>query len=64
MAFFSFRGRGCHIALDYFVAGRYANTYASVPVGITDRGMTLQNEFRWETIETSDAYGDSIIDGR
>jgi hypothetical protein len=51
------------VALDTFVAGRYSNTYNAVDVGISDQGINLQQESRWEEIASSDAYGDSIIDG-
>lgn len=51
------------MSLDAFIAGRYPITYSGVGVGITDRGTELQQESAWQVINTSDAYGDSIIDG-
>lgn len=51
------------MSLEAFVAGRYFNSFASIDTGISDNGIAIQQESRWETIEASDNYGDSIIDG-
>jgi len=51
------------MALDTFVAGRYSGAYNSVDVGITSQGYELDVESRWESIDESDAYGLSLIDG-
>ena len=51
------------MALDTFISGRYTNAYNGVSVGITDNGFELQQDSSWEQISTSDAYGDSILDG-
>jgi hypothetical protein len=32
-------------------------------VGITDNGYELQQDTSWENISTSDAFGDSLLDG-
>lgn len=49
--------------LDTFIAGRYSKTYNAVDVGITDDGIRLSVESKLEMIASSDAYGDSAIDG-
>ena len=51
------------MALDEFIAGRYSGSYDSVDVGITSQGYDLGIESRWESIDESDAYGLSLIDG-
>lgn len=38
-------------------------TYNAVDVGITDQGITLEQESAWEMINQSDSFGDSVIDG-
>ncbi len=50
------------MALDTFIAGRYAGTYNAVDVGITEQGYEIQQEAKAQAIEESDAYGQSIID--
>ena len=50
------------MALDTFIAGRYTGTYNSVDVGITDDGYELQQNSYADTIDSSDAYGDSLLD--
>lgn len=51
------------MSLEFFVAGRYTGTYNATDIGITNDGIEIQQESRWEAIEASDNYGDSIIDG-
>jgi hypothetical protein len=50
------------MALDTFIAGRYAGTYNAVDVGITDDGYTLQQELMQEVIDESDAFGGTMLD--
>jgi hypothetical protein len=50
------------MALDTFIAGRYSGTYNSVDVGITDDGYELEQTSSADMIDSSDAYGDSILD--
>lgn len=50
------------MALDTFVAGRYAGTFNAVDVGITRDGYVLEQESRQEVIDETDLYGGSVID--
>lgn len=51
------------MALETLVAGRYTGSYSAVDVGITDNGYELQQDSAWENVSTSDALGDSLLDG-
>lgn len=46
-----------------FVAGPYTGTYDGEDLGITNDGYTLTHDAKAELIQTSDIYGDSILDG-
>lgn len=50
------------MALETIIAGRYAGTYNSVDVGITENGYELQQDSDAQPVSPTDAYGDSVID--
>jgi len=50
------------MALDTLIAGRYSGTYNAVDVGITDDGYELEQSSSADMIDSSDAYGDSLLD--
>ena len=50
------------MALDTFIAGRYATTYNAVNVGILEEGVELQQDSKAEMLERSDAYADALMD--
>lgn len=51
------------MALDTFVAGAYTATYNAVAVGLTRSGFTLAATPKYERINESDLYGETLIDG-
>jgi hypothetical protein len=50
------------MSLDVFISGRYSSQYNSNDVGITENGYELSFETMHETINESDAYGQTILD--
>lgn len=50
------------MALDSFVAGRYAQVYDGVDTGITENGIRIDIITHAQYINRSDAYGDSVLD--
>ena len=51
------------MALDTFVAGRYAGAYNAVDVGITEGGFEVSLGSKAEMVNQTDAFGESLIDG-
>lgn len=51
------------MALGTYVAGRYSGTYDSVDVGHTADGYTLDQQFKAELLDQTDAHAESLIDG-
>lgn len=50
------------MALDTLIGGRYSAAYASVDVGISSEGWTLEMTPEVDNVAPSDAYGASVID--
>ena len=50
------------MALGTWVAGRYSATWASASLGITKRGFELDIEFKEETIDETDLFGQTMVD--
>lgn len=51
------------MALDTFVAGAYTSTYNAIGVGLTRAGYNLSVVPKFERINETDLYGETLIDG-